>query len=140
MLALGERASDWRNARLDAGDASPGAGDILLFAKPGITTYLGQPQRLSLVHQAPLSDRELLLQATQLEVVARHFRRNADPHIVDISFEAVGGCRGCTCERMRPKTSISQNASKPRLYDVTRTGSLDRPALAGPGGQRPRPQ
>ena len=107
-LAIGGRLASMPATR------AAGAGDVLLFAEPGIATHLGQPQRLSLVRQAALSDRELLLQAAQLEVVARHLRRNAHPHVVDIGLEAVGVGRGrATCERTRPKTSISQNASKP---------------------------
>ena len=71
----------------------PGTGDILLFAKAGVAPDFRETQRLPLVHQAAVGDRKLLLQATQLEVVARHFRRHADTHVVNVSCEAVGGRR-----------------------------------------------
>src|SRR4030095_7175357 len=69
-------------------------GDILLLAKTGIAANLSETQGFPLVQQAAVRHRELLLEATQLEIVARHFRRDADAHVIDIRREAVGGRSG----------------------------------------------
>ena len=77
-----------------AATRAAGARDVLLLADARIAAHLREAQRLPLVGQAALGDRQLLLKPAHLEVVARHFRRHADPHVVDVGLEALGGRRG----------------------------------------------
>ncbi len=132
MLALRDGTPDRRNARLDRRDARRRTRHVLLLTDAGITPHLREAQRLPLVGQAALGHRELLLKTAHLEVVARHFRRHAHPDVVDIGLEALGRCRRsrATCDRTRPKTSISQNASKPARYVVTGRGRSEKPGIA----------
>ena len=131
MLTLRDRTSDGRDAGFDRRHARRRTRNVLLLTDAGIAPDLREAQRLALVDQAPLGHRELLLEAAQLEVVARHFRRHAHAHIVDVGLEALGVAAAArTCERTRPNTSISQNASKPARYVVMGRGRSEKPGIA----------
>ena len=90
MLTLRDRTADGRDAGFDRRNARRRARDVLFLTDAGIAPDLCEAQRLALVDQAPIGDRELLLKAAQLEVVARHLRRDAHAHIVDVGLEALG--------------------------------------------------
>ncbi len=90
MLTLRDRAADRRDARFDGRDTRRGAGDVLLLADAGIAPDLREAQRLALVDETPLGHRELLLEAAQLEVVARHLRGHAHAHVIGLGLEALG--------------------------------------------------
>ena len=77
-----------------------------------------QPQRLPLVGEAALGDRELLLQAAQLEVVARDLRGHAHPHVVERRVER---CRPSPPPRA-PRSGPGRTGRSPR----TRRSRRDR--------------
>jgi hypothetical protein len=89
MLALGERGPEGWHDRLHCRHAGAGAGDVLFFADARVAAHLREAKRLARVDEAALRDGELLLDAAQLEVIARRLRRDAHPDIVERRVEAV---------------------------------------------------
>ena len=88
--ARASAAAHRRQPGVDGRHPRGGAGHVLLLAEAGVAPHLGEPQRLALVGQAALEHRQLLLQAAQLEVVARHLGRHDHAHVLERRVEALG--------------------------------------------------
>ena len=94
MLTFGDRKTNRRETGLDGGHACGGAGDILLLADAGVPPHLRETQRFPLVDQEAFGDGELLLQPSQLEVVAGNLGRNNHPDILERRLQPLSR-RGC---------------------------------------------
>src|SRR5258708_17288153 len=90
MFTLGDRGSNGRKARVDAGDARGRTRDVELFAYSGITSQLREPKSLALIGEASIGDRQLLLQSAKLEVVACHLGCHDHAHIIERGLESFG--------------------------------------------------
>ncbi len=113
MLPSGKRDTERRKLGLDGGDSRRRAGDVLLLADTRVTTKRRQPKRFALVDEAPIDDREPLLQPAKLEVVPRDVRCDADAHRLQIGVEALGVGR---CGR-HGRTDPSEDIQLPRRVE-----------------------
>ena len=88
------RGTKGRHACFDRGHARGSAGHVLLFPDPGIPANRREAQRLPLIGETALRDRELLLQSPELEVVPCDLGGHAHSNVIECCRGA-GGRRRC---------------------------------------------